>query len=55
VTKVKKVFESLWYWSLPSHPIRKFENATPIREVPWRPKDHGGEEVRYMSSVVVLF
>jgi hypothetical protein len=27
VTKDKKVFESLWYWSLPSHPIRKFEKC----------------------------
>uniref|UniRef100_A0A6N2N553 Uncharacterized protein n=1 Tax=Salix viminalis TaxID=40686 RepID=A0A6N2N553_SALVM len=28
------------------HPIRQFENATPIREVPWRLKHPGGEEVR---------
>ncbi|KAJ6348237.1 hypothetical protein OIU76_004662 [Salix suchowensis] len=27
------------------HPIRQFKNATPIREVPWRLKHPGGEEV----------
>jgi len=39
----------------PPIPSGSLKNATPIREVPWRQKHHGGEEVRYMSSVVVLF